>query len=109
MRCYTRPLLNKSHLLSNILKALKIAKPFAITPNQKMAIESINGLGIILRHIKVSHNIVNIPAHQRNYRYVRAHKRRTGDKYYIDVEELIQQEGADYLIELIQNQINSLR
>lgn len=109
MRCYTRPLLNKSHLLSKILDAFKIAKPFFITPNEKMAIESIHGLGLILRHIKVRHNIVNIPAHYRSYGYVRAHKRITGRKYYIDVEGLIKQGGADYLIELIQNQINNLR
>jgi hypothetical protein len=109
MRRYTKPLLNKSHLVFKILNALRIAKPFIITPKEMIAIESVHGFGLILRHIKVRYNIVNIPAHYRNYGYVSAYKRRTGRKYYIDVEALINHSGADYLQEYIQNQINNLR
>ena len=109
MRRYTKPLLNKSHFVFKILNALRIAKPFCITPKEMIAIESVRGFGLILRHIKIRYNIVNIPAHYRNYGYVSAHKRRTRRQYYIDVEALIKHVGEDFILEFIHNQMNNLR
>lgn len=109
MRSYTKPLINKSHILFKILNAIKMGRPFFITPKEKMLIESLHGLDLILRNIKESYCIVTIPAHNRINGHVRAHKRRTGKRYYFDIGGLLRQGGVDYLIGCIQNQINNLR
>lgn len=108
MRNYTKPLLNKSNLLLRILDAIRMVKPLCITPKDRAAIESLHGLDLILRNIKVNYKVVNIPAHKRNNGYVKSHKRRTGETYYLDVNNLLKQAGKDILIESIKNQINNL-
>ncbi|WP_457555653.1 hypothetical protein [Candidatus Pyrohabitans sp.] len=103
MRRVTKPFIRKKRqkiILNRIIKGIKVGKTVAITPKEKVILESIYGAGMILKNLKVTYKTTRVRAHYRGGSPVRAHTRRLGNKkYYLDTKSLINEYGLDYLLE----------
>jgi len=102
MRSYSRQAVSKEHFIWDLLGAVRLAQNFIITPNERLFLKSILGVGKVLKYTKITGDSVNVRTYRkRNRTVVVSHKRHINERYDLDVKGLILEMGQEQLVEYL--------